>query len=385
MKSETNSKSSIQKNIVSLLKEVNGHAILELATGVGKTKIAIDYIASLKTKHRRRKRELRVLWVVPSEKLRDIDVPEEFYKWNKEFLLEYVTVICYASLHKISADIYDLVVLDEMHQLTELRSSFFFDNDNQIGAILGLTATKPNDAIKTNILDKLKLYTLHKIDVENAREQKLISDYEVYVIPVPLGNEPVQVKTKDKQYTTTESKRYAGLTNLIDSYYERGIETPKNILMLRMRTIYNFMSKAKVAKNLLRHIEENKKRVLVFTKSVNICNFVVGDDRAYHYKAKNKSYKNFLEGKSDVLGVVDSVNEGVNLPDLDCVLIEQLNSQSREFVQRIGRGLRYRENHTAKIFIIVSQGTQDEKWLNDAIKSIPAEKVKLLSYKKYAN
>lgn len=378
-------KSEIQKNIVSLLKEVNGHAILELATGVGKTKIAIDYIASLKTKHRKRKRELRVLWVVPSEKLRDIDVPEEFYKWNKQDLLEYVSIVCYASLHKISADIYDLVVLDEMHQLTELRSSFFFDNDNQIGSVLGLTATKPNDTLKTSILDRLNLRTLHKIDVEDAREQNLISDYEVYVIAVPIGDEPVQVKTKNKEYTTTEAKRYAALTNLVDSYRARGIDTPKNILMLRMRTIYNFMSKAKVAKNLLKHIEENKKRVLVFTKSVDICNFVVGNDRAYHYKAKNKAYSNFLSGESDVLGVVDSVNEGVNLPDLDCVVVEQLNSQSREFVQRIGRGLRYRPNHTAKIFIIVSQGTQDERWLNDAVKSIPAEKIKLLSYKKYAD
>jgi superfamily II DNA or RNA helicase len=71
------------------------------------------------------------------------------------------------------------------------------------------------------------------------------------------------------------------------------------------------------------------------------------------------------------------------LPDLDCVVIEQLNSQPREFIQRIGRGLRFKEGHTAQIYILVTADTQDEKWMNEAIAGVPAERIKYTSYRRY--
>jgi superfamily II DNA or RNA helicase len=377
-----NYKTEVQKKIVQLLKEVNGHGILELATGTGKTKIAIDYVDVLFKKFKRRKAPLRVLWAVPSEKLRDIDVPDEFIKWKKSYLLEYTTLICYASLKKIEADKFDLVVLDELHKITELNSSFFFDNFNQIERILGLTATKPHEEVKTNILERLNLHTLYKIGVEEAQHKNLISDFEIIIIKVPLSNYPLTVKTKNKTYSTTEIKRYKGLSSVINKYYDEGKVAPKNIIMARMRAIYNFKSKAIIAKNLIKSLIKDN-RILLFTKSIEICDNIAGKTNTYHSKTNSKAYLKFLEGSSNLLGVVDSINEGVNLPDLDVVVIEQLNSQPREFIQRIGRGLRFKPGHTAKIYIIVSENTQDEKWMNDAIGDIPKERIKFESYKKY--
>ena len=375
-------KDRIQKAIVSLLKEVNGHGILELATGTGKSKIGIDYIHYLLTKYKKRKSPPRFLWVVPSEKLRDIDIPDEFKKWGRMNCLPYTTIVCYASLHKIEADKFDLVVLDELHRITELNSSFFFDNGNQFQAVLGLTATKPKEGIKVEILDKLKLHTLYRIDVEDARKQNLISDYEINIIKIPLGNHPFTVTTKAKTYVTTEIKRYRALTATIDRFYAEGRSAPKHIVMARMRAIYTFNSKAIIAKNLLKELVTDN-RILVFTKSIDICEKIVGKDYSHHSKSKSKAYSNFLEGSSNLLGVVDSINEGVNLPDLDCVVIEQLNSQPREFIQRIGRGLRFKEGHTAQIYILVTADTQDEKWMNEAIAGVPAERIKYTSYRRY--
>lgn len=323
---------------------------------------------------------LRGLWVVPSQKLRDIDVPAEFAKWHHTDLLKDIRVICYDSIPKISEEFYDIVVLDELHKITELRSEFFFENNNRIDRVLGLTATTPKEEVKINIIDKLGMNLIFSVSIEEAQENDLISDYEITIINVPIGDLPVEVKTKLKRYTTTERKRYMGLSKVIAMYYDEGRSPPKNVLLGRMRFIYNLKSKAYAAKQLLKDLDKGT-RTLVFTKSIDICDFIVGKENAYHSKAKkNGAYSRFINGESDIMGVVDAINEGVNLPELDCVVIEQLNSQPREFIQRIGRGLRYRKGHKAKIYIIVSKGTQDESWARDAIENIPEEKVKFVNY-----
>ena len=369
-------KDKIQRTGVDLVHKANGHGIIEAATGVGKSKIAIDYLVKLN----KELGGLRALWVVPSEKLRDIDVPAEFSKWHQTELFKSVTPICYHSLHKITEDVYDIVILDEIHKITDLRSEFFFENNNRIDRVLGLTATRPKEQVKQDIIDRLEMPIIFSIMIEEAREENLISDYDITVVYVPIGDIPVEVATKKKKYTTTERKRYLGLSKVIAMYYDEGRTPPKNIILGRMSFIYGLKSKAYAAISLIKGLEEGI-RTLVFTKRIEICDFIVGKENAHHSKAKSKAYQRFLEGESDLLGVVDTINEGVNLPDVDCVIIEQLNSQAREFIQRIGRGLRYREGHQTKIYIIVSKGTQDEQWMREAIEQIPQDKIKYVTFK----
>jgi len=368
-------KDRIQKTAVQLIEKADGHGIIEAATGVGKTKIAIDYLISLNKKLS----SIKALWVVPSTKLRDIDVPAEFNKWHKSELLKSVKVICYDSIPKITEEFYDIVILDELHKITELRSDFFFKNNNRIDKVLGLTATTPKEFVKIEIIEKLQMPLIFSINIEEAQKNKLISDYEITVVYVPIGDLPVEVTTKKNKYTTTEKKRYLGLSKVIAMYYDKDEKPPKNVLLGRMRFIYNLKSKAYATKALLNSID-SKLRTLVFTKSIDICNFIVGEKYAHHSKVKSGAYNNFITGESNLLGVVDSINEGVNLPELDCIIINQLNSQARELIQRMGRGLRYRENHVAKIYIIVAKGTQDESWSIDAINNIPTEKIKYVTY-----
>ena len=67
------------------------------------------------------------------------------------------------------------------------------------------------------------------------------------------------------------------------------------------------------------------------------------------------------------LGVVSAVNEGINIPDVDQEIIVQMMSDPLILVQRVGRAVRWREGHTAQIWIVVSWGTQDEEWFKEAI------------------
>ena len=75
-----------------------------------------------------------------------------------------------------------------------------------------------------------------------------------------------------------------------------------------------------------------------------------------------KDLNAFCEKKINKLSCVNALNEGMNIPDVDCsnctVKFSELNT-----VQRIGRCIRYRPGHEAIIYILSVLQTQDEKWL----------------------
>lgn len=110
-------KDKIQKEAFESWIKSGYNSLLALATGVGKSRIgllAVEYVVQLV------KKNPRVLLVVPTEKLRDDNWPDEFRKWKVEKLLKYVRTECYVSINKIQNEKFDLVILDEIVQLKAL-------------------------------------------------------------------------------------------------------------------------------------------------------------------------------------------------------------------------------------------------------------------------
>jgi ERCC4-related helicase len=54
----------------------------------------------------------------------------------------------------------------------------------------------------------------------------------------------------------------------------------------------------------------------------------------------------------------------------------QLNSTELNLTQRIGRAIRWRENHTPKIVILVAKDTADEKWYYSATANFNKSRIK---------
>jgi len=121
-----------------------------IATGVGKTKLAIDLCGVLRTVLGRMP---RILISVPTQKLRDEGWKREFYKWGRQDVyanLGGTQMTCYASLHTIEDQHFDFVILDEGHNITYENSTFF--SKNQVDRCLLMTATKPTDLAKIKTL-----------------------------------------------------------------------------------------------------------------------------------------------------------------------------------------------------------------------------------------
>lgn len=72
--------------------------------------------------------------------------------------------------------------------------------------------------------------------------------------------------------------------------------------------------------------------------------------------------------------------EGHNFPGVDSGIIGQLNSKEKDLVQRIGRLIRFRPGHEAHLYIVVSESTQDEKWLENATENLNQSKIEYVRF-----
>ncbi len=364
---------AVQREAVEAIEKGPANCMVIMATGAGKTKVAIDYAISKKWHQQ--------CLLVPTEKLRDVNWQEEYKKWDAEDLGNATEKYCYASASNVKHNVYDLVILDEGHNITENNSEFFYNNIVKKSILL--TATKPDykkDFAKYELIKKLEFEVVYEITLDQAVKLGFVAPYDIHVIEVPLdsSNKNIVGGSKLKPFKTTELSMYGWLNTSV----RKMLFAKKNatfMIMKRMRFIYDLPSKEEAAKNLMLNFIPEKDRGLIFASGIEqaerLCN------HTFHSKSSDESYKLFKEGKIDRLSCVKSLNEGHNFDNLDFALIVQLTSKEKDLIQRIGRILRLREGHKAKIFILVAVGTQDEVWLKKAIENLDQNSITHHYYK----
>lgn len=358
------------------------------ATGTGKSKIAIDYSHKLVS----RVNTAKILLSVPTEKLRDETWHDEFVKWGMGNIWNFnVEKTCYASLHKYEGQVFDFVILDEGHNITELNSTFF--EKNTVRSIMLLTATKPRDLIKRDILRELNISPVYELSLDESVKLGLIAPYDITVVTMHLDSTDKYIRAgrKDKPFMTTEKANYGYLSARLSAM-------PNRMGFIdRMRFIYNLRSKTQAAKWLLENVIPKDSRTLIFCGSKAQANEVCEHrfysrptppkklkenatpakiakyEREYQeYQVALKEYQGdesydlFMKMLIPRMSCVNALNEGQNIPDLDIGFVVQLNSNELHLIQRIGRLLRYRPNHIGKIIILCVIDSIDKEWVKKA-------------------
>jgi len=367
-------KDQVQVEAVEAIKRNNGRGIIAMATGTGKSKVAIDYTAEKQKDNF----DLRVLIVVPTEKLRDINWKEEFHKWGQDFLWNNnVERSCYASISKLEGEYYDIVFLDEGHNITELNSTFF--EQNTVGDLIMLTATPPRKQEKVDIIDNLKLEIIYEVTLDEAVEWGLVSPYKITVVytTLDISRKYVKAGNKDKVFYQTEFSSYAYLTSAINITPTR-TSKHKALVMKRMRLIYNALSKTDVAKFLIEKVIPREQRTLIFAGTIEQAEILCQD--SVHSKTNDSRYHAFRNEEINLLSSVRVLNQGENIPNLDNAVIVQLNSNELDMVQRIGRTVRYRDGHLANIYIIILKDTVDLNWLMSAISEFDRNNIEYVDF-----
>lgn len=383
-----------------------------MATGVGKTKPAIDEMVDLWEKYahsvgraaffQNPSLELprpKVLLATVTEEMRDVNWPAEVHHWydieGTNMWKMSVTPICYQSLHKHKAMEYDLIIFDEIHHLTWGNAApFFKDADPLKLSIMGLTANYPSkkdDPDKWELLNEIApLVFSYKLD--QGVQDGVVRPFDFHIVQIPLDrtHKNIEAGPAKKRYMTTEADRYNTWSNAITSMYaKKNAKGADVMVMRRMHLLCNLPSKLKVARAVIDRLCDTFNpnpvakgicRTLVFCGSIAQCNELFGDN-AYHSKKKAKkgqrsALDRFRDEEISTLGVVSAVNEGINIPNLDQEIIIQMDSKELTLGQRIGRTVRWRDvPEPAQVWILVSIGTQDEVWLNKALTNFDKSRI----------
>jgi superfamily II DNA or RNA helicase len=362
----------VQNEAIQAVVDNNG-GMVAMATGSGKSRVAVE----LAKYYCNDTRHYDTALLVPTEKLRDENWLEEFAKWEAIHLWSHTERLCYASASKIGGNEYELAILDEGHNITELASEFFLDNN--VKRTVLLTATPPNDPIKLDILRRLGIKLVYELTLDQAVRLGFVAPYKITVITVPLDNVTKNILGGNKKnpFMTTESATYSYWNKRVQACF--GDQTPqgkakmKFAILGRMQFIYKIPSKTQVIKFLLDKVIPKEDRTIIFCGNIEQAEQVC--PTFYHSKSDSVAYDAFKNESINRLSCVKAVNEGHNFPGVDSGIIGQLNSKEKDLVQRIGRLIRFRPGHEAHLYIVISESTQDEKWLETAIENLDQSKI----------
>ena len=360
----------------------NNGGMIAMATGSGKSRVAVElakyYINSV---------DKSLSLIVPTEKLRDENWKEEYSKWNADYLWTPTIRLCYASASKIQNKDLELAILDEGHNITELSSEFF--SNNKVERKVLLTATPPNDKGKIELLNQLGIKLVYEVTLDQAVRLGFVAPYKITVVSVALDNTTKNIPggTKLKPFMTTESAAYAYHCKAIQqAMFDKtpsGRKRHQFAILRRMQFIYKIPSKTEVIKFLLEKVIPQDDRSLIFCGSIEQAEAVCPN--RYHSKSGDKAYNAFKAEEINRLSCVKAINEGHNFPGVDSGIVGQLNSKEKDLVQRIGRLIRYRPGHEAHLYIVVSESTQDEKWLENAVENLDQSKIEYVRFINFKN
>jgi superfamily II DNA or RNA helicase len=295
--------------------------------------------------------------------------------WIDEFaLMNYdsskVTFTTHLSLHKYTDIAYDVVILDEIHHLSEnqLLDAYELLKINKV--VLGLTGTLARST-RAILLITLGLRVIAEYNIEQAIDEKVITDYEISVLQVPLDSRIKLYKGK------TEKQKFDSLSWVIDKLVKEG-KDPFFLRLQRMRIIQNSIAKRNKTISLLRDYKDD--RVLVFTGLTKIADSL--GIPSYHSKSSEKKmFEDFVKGDIKHMAVVKIGNTGVTYPKLNRVIINYSSSSSSDFVQKVMRCMSFDYDNLEKkayIYIVSSDEQIELNWLKKAMLTLTKDKVKYL-------
>jgi superfamily II DNA or RNA helicase len=340
------------------LKEKNG--ILNLCPRFGKIRTSIHALNNIKPKS--------ILIAYPDNKIKE--------SWQADFEeLEFddsiVTYTTHLSLKKYADEKFDVVIIDEIHLLSEAQIEVCKDLFSINEQVLGLTGTLSSWTERT-LEEELDIHVIATYPIEKAIEEGVIVDYEIHVIRVPLD----KVVTKNyKGKLKTEKKQFDDLTWVINKMQYSGADS-MFMRLARMRIIQSSWAKRNATRALLaKHKDE---RVLVFCGTTKVADSL--GIPSYHSKSSEKQlFEDFAEGEGNHLAVVKIGNTGVTYKPLDKVIINYFDSNAENLAQKINRCMAMEYNtpdKKAHIYIISSNEEVELKWLNKALEFFDKTKIK---------
>lgn len=360
-------KKQIQTNALKAWADNNFIGALEIATGVGKTRIGV--IGSCEFIMRTVMTETSII-LVPTNNLVD-QWKREIIKWGYQDALKNVKIITIDEA-RITIQKYrntlsaDTVILDEGHRVIADANSIILD---KIGykrlMILSATLTQEKrDMLETHYPD---VPIVFEYDINDAEKDGLLPKNMMLNLVVDMYDD--------------ERKHYSKITNVINMHPEhRSFKHNRtasgsyySVLNKRKALLYTLESKVDAAVNII--VDKGRQhKIILFSEFIESLDMIEaklkkkGFNSFYKYHSKMKkaereeALKLFEQDYVKVMLSSKALNQGYDLPELDLAIVLSGNSSSLEDTQRRGRVLRYKEGKKVVFLNMVSKDTIDEYW-----------------------
>lgn len=379
METLTTARGRVQSTALKAWIKFGQKGTIEVITGLGKTKIAMEAVKKLP-------KDAKILFLA-EVKDRELELEREQEKWGvKDWD---ITFSCYQSAYKWKGTEWDLVIADEIHDsLTPVYSRFYINN--KYDSLMGLSATIDEKAIVEEI-DDIKITkgellkriapVCYTYDINDGQVEGTARPLDIYII-----NHRLDIYTKNvvagnefKKWYQTEFGAYA----YKDMMFRRATGAPLDVRERRIhvasaaraKLLYNLESKINVVKKLLNNIPG---KTILFGNSLEALEKVTPNVISSHKNDKeNKQIRaDFDNGDLKLIAAFKKLKQGANLKDLDNCVIMSYYSKEKDLIQRIGR---LRNNgEIGRIFILVTANTQEEVWYKRMTESLNEDNLNII-------
>ena len=326
------------KNLRNLIKNGENRAILVSATGTGKT-----YASAFAVKDFRPK---RFLFLVHREQIakQSIEAYKNVFKDHENFGLvsgnskQYDKNYVFATIQTMSKDLvyksygkehFDYIVIDEVHKAGALSYQKIFHYFKP-KFWLGMTAS-PERTDGFNIYDLFDNNIAHEIRLQEALEEDLLCPFHYFGISdVEFEDSTIDDDFSDFNLLASDER----VTHLIEKseFYGYSGDRRKALVFCSRKREAQLLSK-----------EFNRRGY----KSV----FLTGDDsQEKRLEAIDRLTNDDNPDKIEFIFTVDIFNEGVDIPEINQVLLVRPTESPIIFIQQLGRGLR---KYKSKEFVVI--------------------------------
>lgn len=344
----------------------DGKGILYLCPRFGKIRTSLIVLNKVFPK------DAHVLIAYPDLKIKD--------SWVNEFKeLGYknpnITYTTHLSLKNYVSCVFDIVILDEIHLLSDAQLTIATKIVKENESVLGLTGTM-NEWTEKTLLRRLGLSVIASYPIEQAVEEGVVVDYSITVKVVPLDNKVKQTFGKKER---TERAQFAAYSYIIAKLDEEGKDS-FHLKLSRMRVIQGSIAKLKATQDLLKKFAQD--RILVFCGTTDIAD-KIGCPSHHSKKEDSEDFDAFGEGKGhNHMAVCKIGGTGRTYKPLNKVIINYFDSNAENLAQKINRcmGMEYNNpDKKADIWIVCSNEEAELKWLKKALAFFDEKKVKYVS------
>lgn len=385
-------KNTIQEGALRTFFNHGCRGIVEIATGVGKTKIGVDLIRHVYEStiaFGRLYDKLKVMIVCPTTNLRDKEWRTELIKWCPNEIIEDLDIEfkCINSVYKLRAEEYDIIIIDEVHTtLSEKYSDFL--RHNTANHVLGLSATVADTQIKKDLLSELRLPIIFRYSLTQAERDGIISDYEAYNLGIHLyEHEKIKYDSITDRINSIAAmfgdNPFPNIQACLQNRYKpkdldfgTAMAKAKSYMKLlgdRKEIVYHAKAKYDTTIDLLFKFE--KEKTIVFSEDIRFvealheeCFEARISASKFHSqmktKEKNNNLDSFRDNVTSVLISAKALNAGFNLPAINVGISAGGTSTGLDDTQRRGRVLRPAEGKVATYINLYCKNTIEERWVS---------------------